>query len=120
MFNSFYLVTFILIMCMSECLPAQTKNIEPNDSSKNVIETVKDYSGKDNFFSRFLRMILVKDNEQRPGNTIHDADKKMIRKFTGKIIRKINVEVLDVFGASVDNPQDTVRSWLQDNGNSLH
>src|ERR1035437_3926134 len=118
--KSFYLVTFILIMNMSECSTAQTKNIEPNDSSKNVIETVKDYSEKDNFFSRLVRKFLVQDNEIQPGSTIHDADKKIIKKYTGKIIRKINVEVLDVFGASVNNPQDTVRNWLQDNGNSLH
>ena len=25
-----------------------------------------------------------------------------------------------MFGASVDNPKDTVRSWLQDGGNALH
>jgi Surface antigen variable number repeat. len=107
-------------MNMSECSAAQTKNIEPNDSTKDVIEKVKDYSEEDNFFSRLVRKIFVQDNEIQPGNTILNADKKMIKKYTGKIIRKINVEVLDVFGASVDNPQDTVRSWLQDEGNSLH
>src|ERR1035437_6647776 len=110
----------ILIICMSECLTAQKKNIEPKDSSKNVIETVKDYSEEDNFFSRLVKKVLVQDNETQPGSTVHDADKKLIKKYTGKIIRKINVKVLDVFGASVDNPQDTVRNWLQDDGNSLH
>lgn len=110
----------ILIMCMSECLTAQKKNIEPKDSSKNVVETVKEYSEEDNFFSRLVKKVLVQDNETQPGSTIHDADKKLIKKYTGKIIRKINVKVLDVFGASVDNPQDTVRNWLQDDGNSLH
>src|ERR1035437_70929 len=108
----------ILIMSMSGLLTAQTQNIELNDSSKTVVETVKDFSEKDNFISRFLKTILVNDDVvTQHGNTIHDADKKLIRKYTGKIIRKINVEVLDVFGASVDHPKDTVRSWLQDNGN---
>jgi hypothetical protein len=116
MLNSFYLVSFILIMNMSECSTAQTKNIEPNDSTKDLIGTVKDYSQKDNFFSKLVRLILVKDNEIQPGNTIHDADKELIKKYSGKIIRKINVKVLDVFGASVDNPtrhrpQLVTRRW---------
>ncbi|MDR3609433.1 MAG: hypothetical protein P4L27_02595 [Ignavibacteriaceae bacterium] len=106
-------------MSFSEFLSAQTISIVPVDSSKNVMESVKDYSGKDNFFSKQLKKIFVQD-EQLSGNKIQDADKKLIRKCSGKIIRKINVEVLDVFGASLYNPQDTVRTWLEGKGNSLH
>ena len=90
------------------------------DSSTNVVQDVKDYSKKDNFFSRLLRTFLVEDDEQQPGSTRPGAAKKTIRRFSGKVIRKIDVEILDVFGASVDNPKDTVRSWLQRGGNSLH
>ncbi len=81
---------------------------------------MKDYSKKDNFFSRLVKTILVEDDEQQPGSTRPGADKKIIQTFSGKVIRKINIEILDVFGGSVDNPKDTVRSWLQNGGNSLH
>ena len=116
----FQLLVFnILILCMSECLVAQKKSIEPVDSSK-VVQEVKDYSEKDNIFSRILRSVLVDEDEQEPSSAVPDPDRKIIKRFTGKVIRKINVEILDVFGASVDNPKDTVRSWIQERGNSLH
>jgi hypothetical protein len=119
MLNSFNLATIILILSMLKSLPAFTINIQPSDSGKNVIENVKDYSEKDNFILRFVKMIFVKD-EQQFENKIHDYDKKLISKNKGKIIRRINVKVLDVFGASLNNPDDTVRSWLEQTGNSLH
>ena len=110
----------ILILCMSECLPAQTTKGETRDSSTNVVQDVKDYSKKDNFFSRLLKSILVEDDQQQPGSTHPGTDRQLIQTFSGKVIREINIEILDVFGGSVDNPKDSVRSWLQDRGNSLH
>ncbi len=109
-----------LMLCMSECLTAQTKTVATRDSSTNIVQDVKDYSKKDNFFSRLVKTILVEDDEQQPGSTHPGADGKLMQTFSGKVIRKINIEILDVFGASVDNPKDTVRSWLQNGGNSLH
>jgi len=114
------LFLIILIFCFSENLAALTNNILPDDTSKSVVDKVKDYSQKDNFLSKFLRTIIVKDDEPQSENKTHDSDLKKIRKYTGRIIRKINIVVLDVFGASVNNPKDTIRSWLQDEGNSLH
>jgi len=109
----------ILILCMSECLTAQEKKVDTPDSSTNVVQDVKDYSKKDNFFSRLVKKILV-DDEQQPGSTRPGADKKLIQTFAGKVIREIHIEILDVFGGSVENPNDTVRNWLQNGGNAIH
>lgn len=114
-----FLTVGILIICISECLSAQVKSIEIMDTSK-VFQEVKDYSEKDNFFSKLLKSILINDDKQLFDSTLSGPDREIIKKFTGKVIRKINIEVLDVFGASVNNPKDTVRSWLQDIGNALH
>ena len=110
----------VLTLFMSECLTAQEEELETRDSSSNIVQDVKDYSRKDNFFSRLVKVFLVEENEQQPGSTRPGADRDIIRTFSGKVIRKINVDILDVFGASVDNPRDTVRNWLQNGGNSLH
>jgi len=114
-----FLTISVFIICISDCLIAQEKIIEPKDTSK-VVQDIKEYSEKGNFFSTLLKSIIVIDDEQQSEITLPDPDKKIIKKFTGKIIRKINIEILDVFGASVNNPKDTVRSWLQDIGNTLH
>ena len=109
----------ILIICISACLIAQEKIVEPKDTSK-VVQDIKVYSEEDNFFSKILKSIIVIDDEQQSEIKLPDPDKGIIKKSTGKIIRKINIEILDVFGASVINPKDTVRNWLQDVGNDLH
>ncbi len=114
------LTVSISVLCMSECLAAQTKTVEPRDSSTTIVQDVKDYSKEDTFFSRLLKSILVEDDEEQSGVARLSADRKLARRLSGKVIRNINVEILDVFGASVDNPKDTVRSWLQDGGNALH
>lgn len=113
------LTIFTFIICISNYLIAQEKTVEPADTSK-VVQDIKDYSEKDNFFSKILKSIIVVDDEQQSEIIPPDPDKKIIKKYTGKFIRKINVEILDVFGASVNNPKDTVRSWLQDISNDLH
>lgn len=109
-----------LIICIPEFIYAQQREIPPDDTSKTVVEQVKDFSRKDNFFSRLLKNIIVQDEEQQILSVPPDPDKKIIKKYTGKIIRKIYVENLEVFGASVDNPKDSIRNWFQNTGSSLH
>lgn len=122
--NSIF-ISGILIFFNSECLTAQVKNTRPvdtstTDTSKTMVQEVKDFSEKDNFFSRQLRNIIVHDDELLPVSPPLDPDREIVRKYTGKVIRNIYVENLDVFGASVSNPGDSVRSWFQNGGNSLH
>jgi hypothetical protein len=105
---------------MSQSLTAQVAKLEAPDSSANTVQDVKDDSTKDGFFSRLLKTIWVEDDEQQPGSMRPGAEREIIRTFSGKVIREITIEILDVFGGSVDNPKDTVRSWLQNGGNSLH
>ncbi|MGE5807100.1 MAG: ShlB/FhaC/HecB family hemolysin secretion/activation protein [Ignavibacteria bacterium] len=116
----YYILTFnILITFKSEFLAAKEKSIEPADTSKTVQE-VKEYAKKDNFFSWLLNLILINNEKNQSRSTLLDADREKIKKFEGKIIRKIHIEVLDVFGTSVTDPKDTVRSWLERTGNYLH
>ncbi len=97
---------------------ADEKIITPDTSS--IYDDVKDFSKKDNIFSKLVKSILKVENDS---NNIHipfDTDKNIIKKFSGKIVRTIEVVVLDVFGGSIENPEDTTRGWLEDIGNSLH
>jgi hypothetical protein len=111
------LAVLLLLVLLLAPLTAQNKKSEPVDT---FVQDVKAYSEKDGFFSRIVKGILVNEEAQQTAATVAAQDGKLIRKFTGKIIRKINIEVLDVFGASVDDPDDSIRTWVQDRGNSLH
>ncbi|MGE5807098.1 MAG: hypothetical protein ACM34M_14995, partial [Ignavibacteria bacterium] len=110
-------LSFLTIL-KPEFLAAEVKRTEPADTSKSVQE-VKEYVKKDNFFSRLLKLILVNDDRKQSRSALLEADRKKIRKFEAKIIRRIKIKVLDLFGTSVNNP-DTLPSWLEQTGNSLH
>ena len=109
----------MLLIGMSGILIAQKKVIAPADSGQNVVDDVKEYSKEDNFFSRIVKSVLVQDEEFEQSTPL-DPDRKIIKQYTGKIIRNINIEVLDVFGGSVDHPKDSLRSWVEETGNSVH
>ena len=111
------LTLFVMLLLLPEPLSAQVKKNEPVDT---VVQSVKEYSEKDGFFSKLVKGVLVNDDIKEPANALSGRDVKLIKKFTGKIIRNIQVDVLDVFGASVDDPYDSIRTWFQDRGNSLH
>lgn len=115
----FAIVVIVMILSMTVCIQAKKKKIAPADTG-NVVEDIKDYSKKDNIFSKFLKSVLVVENVSKAKANAPDPDRKIIKKYTGKIIRNIEVEILDVFGGKVDNPIDSVRGWLEDVGNSLH
>lgn len=90
---------------------------EPQQDTSGVFNKVKRFTEKDNFFSKLLRNIFVFEDES------FDTGEEVTRnynKFSGKIIRKINVNVLDVFGASVNHPNRQPNSWLQKTGNAIH
>jgi len=111
--------TIVLFICLSGCLVAQGSKSPAKDTSANVVQEVKDYSEEDNFFSRLVKSILVQDDESLLISPL-DPDRKIIKQYSGKIIRTINVEILDLFGGSVDHPKDTLRTWLEVTGNSVH
>lgn len=114
------LFSCILVVLISGQSFARFKNNLPRDSTKTMIQDVKDFSKKDNFFSRQLKNIIVRDEEQYEAAAPVDPDRSIIKKYTGKFIRYIRVEKLDVFGASVNDPEDSVRTWFQNGSNSLH
>ncbi len=115
----FGVLIFILMIANSLQINAQAKNDPPADTSK-VIEEVKEYSKKDSFFSKIVKSILKEEDETKSGKTARDPDRKLIKQYTGKIIRQIDVSVVDVFGGSVYNPLDSERTWIEDAGNSVH
>jgi hypothetical protein len=112
-------IAIMLFLSMSGILIAQEKTAAPVDSSSHVVQDVKEYSKGSNIFSKIVKLILVRD-EEFSRLTPLDPTGNTLKRYAGKTIRNINIAVLDVFGGSVDHPQDTVRSWIEKTGNSLH
>lgn len=115
------LISLILLTMLSITVDmrGEAQNPEPTDST-NVIDDLEEFSQKDNIFSKFVKLFFVAEDETSLVENTNNNDKKIIKKSTGKIIRNIKIVILDVFGGSILNPQDTARGWVEDIGNSLH
>lgn len=117
-----FLSAFILITLLFSSSYAQDEEDQQTgtsrDTNKTLIQEVKDYSEQDGFFSKLIRNILVTEDEETKSDP--SSAEKINRKYTGRIIRNIDINVLDVFGTSVDHPLDTATNWLQKAGNAVH
>jgi hypothetical protein len=111
------LIFIIYIFCNTEFLNAQTINKTVKDTTIKKNDTKSDTNS---IFSKLLKAISVSDDKNNKRDSVLKSDSKIIQRQAGKIIRKINVKILDLFGASVYDPEDTVRSWIERTGNSLH
>ncbi|MGE5457798.1 MAG: hypothetical protein ACM3RX_05540 [Methanococcaceae archaeon] len=106
-----------ILMCISLELYAQEKSDTlKNSGNQPLLKDIKEYAQKDNFFSRLLKNIFVFEEEENGDNERH----KVYAQYAGKIIRKINIKVLEVFGTSIKHPSMEAKSWLQKAGNSIH
>ncbi|HYG37794.1 MAG TPA: hypothetical protein VD908_04210 [Cytophagales bacterium] len=97
------------------------KNGRDSVGSKSgaIIQEVKIFAEKDNIVSKLLRNFLIIERKSSPSEPQQYSD-ETFDDFEGKFIRKINIKVLDVFGASINNPDKREKGWLEKTGNRVH
>jgi len=111
----------------SICSPdtTQTESTQKDSSQENSSRedsTPKDSSRKTstvkgNFLSKFFSQVFSLDRVDTADRTSNYSD---FMKKEGKVIRKIYVKVLDLFGTSVYDTTIQPRSWLSKTGNAVH
>jgi hypothetical protein len=97
--------------------------------NEKVLHDIEKFSKKKNILSRGLREILVFDKKEPPppaqlgqpnqANPLAPSAQPY-EIFNEKIIRNIDIRVLDVFGPSIVNPTRTPRNVLEKGGNFIH
>lgn len=109
-----------LFLCSNLIVLGQSKN-NSKDSIK-VYKNIESYSKRSNF-GKFIHRLLFKSTRKKQPSTNAVRKKYLLKKsfdkHDGKIIRKIVIETYDPFGYSLDNPNETPRSF-EKFGNSLH
>lgn len=90
--------------------------------NEQVLKDIQQFSQKKNFFSQLIKNFLVFEskieNQSKP--EAHEKSDERYESYENKIIRKIDIRVLGVFGPSVDNPDKKPRGFLEKSGNALH
>ena len=85
---------------------------------KNGLSTLKNKS-ENNFLTRNLFSLIIREN-QPPKEQMGVNSTLYFAPYTGRIIKKIRILQLDVFGPTL---QDTLRKasgWIERSGNALH
>ena len=109
----------VLLLMKSNLVANEIDTVKTSkkDTSGTIMQNIKQFSKKDNFLSKLLHDIFTLERE----DTIdRSSNYKDFGKYSGKIIKKINVKIFDVFGESIYDTSRSPRSWLQKTGNSIH
>jgi hypothetical protein len=88
---------------------------------EKVLKQIKEFSERKNFFSRLLKKILIFEDDKpiSVAESIEQSDKKY-ETYEGKVIRKVEIKVLDAFGPSLNNMEREPRNIFEKSGNVLH
>ncbi|MEX0967399.1 MAG: hypothetical protein WD077_09180 [Bacteroidia bacterium] len=103
-----------------EPLPLDTPASTLEDKVFNKLE---DLAEKPNILGRLVRSVLVTQNVSHTGVAEQDTFKtsdEPYEKYKGLPIRSVEVKVLDVFGPTLEKPDQEARSILQKAGNFIH
>ncbi|MBX9852831.1 MAG: hypothetical protein K2X86_13890, partial [Cytophagaceae bacterium] len=90
--------------------------------NEKLLQNIKEFSEKDNFFSRILSAIVVFDDPPPSVNTkpVTQQSDKLYERYEGKVIRNIDIRVLDVFGYSLTRPEKKPKGFIEKSGNVIH
>lgn len=92
--------------------------------NERVLQDIKEFSERNNLFSKLLKNILVFETHKTlPATTVSSPTQNSNIKYEpyeGKIIRNVSVNVLKVFGPTIQNPEYRSRGLLEKSGNFVH
>lgn len=119
------LLAFIAVGPMAaQVTPVKKDTVK--EKRDQMYQNLEDYS-KRKKFTKFLHKLIFRSvQKQQPSQqrkrTKSKAPEMTVTydKFEGKIVRKINVETLDPFGYSINDPNKKPDAWLEKFGNGIH
>ncbi len=115
--NRLRLLVAILILATS-LFPLEEK---PLIDEEKVIDTFREMSDQDTWFSKLLRSVFVFERESRKLDRQLSTDPvDTFISYQGRTICNIRIVILDVFGTSVHDPKRRSDNWLDRTGNALH
>ena len=118
MLKRLLLLSLILLFA---CQPMVAQVRVPRDTTK-VYSYIERYSKKRKF-TKFVHKLIFKPTERtNPSKKKKQTRPKqnIFQKYECKIIRNIDIEVLDPFGFSIDNPNKVPKKWIEKTGNNIH
>lgn len=123
------IMLFLLLGCTS--LFSQVDSVEEkrskNDTSltfeertENLLENLKEYArNKDNLLAIALRNVLVLNSDKK-AEARPEKPAGREQELEGYTIAGVQIEVLDVFGPGINDPERDPKNWLERTANKTH
>ncbi len=107
-------VFFYCISVFSQTNPKEKDTVK-------MYKTIENYSKKRGF-TKFLHKLIFEPTkkENKSNSTVKKQIEKNYASYNGKIIRNIQIEVLDPFGFSVTDTTRKPRNFVERTGNKFH
>lgn len=115
-----HFLLFALIFYLA-CQPIHAQVRTPRDTTK-VYSYIERYSKKRKFTSFVHKLIFRPTERTNPTKKKKQTRPKqnIFKKHECKIIRNIDIEVLDPFAFSIENPNQVPKKWIEKTGNNIH
>ena len=114
MFKKIFFI--VLFICWSSIASAQVK---VQEDSALFYKKIQKFSKKNKFRQQVCRLIFEPIDTAKT-NPILRPKKQSLKRYSGKTIRKIQIETLDPFGYSVADTARKPNHWAEKLGNRLH
>lgn len=91
--------------------------------SEKILRNIQRFSQKNNLLSKMLRNVLVFENKAvaLPTQETPPPDPELpYEAHRDKIIRNVDISVLDVFGGGIEDPEKKPSGFIQKGGNLVH
>lgn len=95
-----------------------SSNNNNNLLEKNTLSTLKS-RGENNFITRNLFSLIIKDNQPNKGQMAVNST-LYFAPFAGKIIGRIRIQQLEVFGQTFQDTLKQASGWIEKTGNAIH
>lgn len=114
-----FLFLSLLFFFICQTAVAQVTRV-PRDTTK-VYSYIEKYSKKRKF-TKFVHRLIFRPTQKTSAKRKKETRPQTneFAKFECKIIRHIDIETLDPFGYSLDNPDRKPKNWAERTGNTIH
>lgn len=112
--NFLYFFFFLIVGTVGYAQEQETEN----DTIK-LYQEIEEFSEKTRL-TRFIHQMVFRPVGRNPQANLRRQKERSYRKYQGKIIRKIEINILDPFGKTIQDTLGNAENWIERTGNSLH
>ncbi|WP_240793844.1 hypothetical protein [Antarcticibacterium arcticum] len=115
----FNLILVFIVLFMGACPHGFSQGKKNEDENLKLYKGIEEFSKKTKL-TKFIHKLVFRPTGSNPQANFQKRQERSYKKYHGKIIRNIEINVLDPFGRVLKDTAGSGESWIEKTGNSLH